>query len=62
MLLKVETTGNEIFYLNENQITYIEKVDVSVPDEDSTWRVHLVGEATTVFDVGYAQLKQHLTK
>ncbi|KRK85548.1 hypothetical protein FC16_GL000960 [Loigolactobacillus coryniformis subsp. torquens DSM 20004 = KCTC 3535] len=47
---------NEVFYINENQITYIEKLDVTKSDEKSAWQVHLAGESQATFSVNYNQI------
>ncbi|QEA52367.1 hypothetical protein [Loigolactobacillus coryniformis] len=56
MLLRVETMTNEVFYINENQITYIEKLDVTKSDEKSAWQVHLAGESQATLSVNYNQI------
>ncbi|WP_367364978.1 hypothetical protein [Pediococcus parvulus] len=58
MLLRVQTTDDEVLYVNENQIAYVKKVDTRLLDEESTWQVFLTDAAETSFIIPYSELKR----
>lgn len=55
MLLRVQTTDDEVLYVNENQIAYVKKVDTRLLDEESTWQVFLTDVAETSFIIPYSE-------
>jgi len=58
MLLRVQTTDDEVLYVNENQIAYVKKIDTRLLDEESNWQVFLMDSAETSFIIPHSELKR----
>lgn len=58
MLKKIKTLTDEVVYINEEMVAYIKKIDPTVTDRESNWRVHLADDDETSFDMTYEQMKR----
>ncbi|KRM59664.1 hypothetical protein [Secundilactobacillus malefermentans] len=60
MLKKIKTIENDVYYINEDLISCIKKVDSTVTDKESDWQVQLADDDDSTFTITYEQMNRKI--